>query len=312
MSFLMIPAALAIARLLAEDAPKSSWVAGITMAIGACFHGALLVFQLAEAAIIAAVPDRALATTIVSRMFEHRAFAMVLAPFFLFYLGLAAIALIIVLKSRIPKWVGLLILVGIVIELASPIPIKARILFACLTMTFAALASRIARDSLRSIPIAALIILACVPVRSQAQSVKQRMLVSASEVATSGCDDAMWNRVYNPKRLETISKCVTVKGTVALSAPDDDGDQHFLLKLDSGQDGLLNKRNIKKKDGYLVVEIVCANPISVKKAKASCRGYTNRIAIPAVGSHVAVTGSYVVDTHNGWMEIHPVSKVTRL
>ncbi len=146
MSFLMIPAALAIARLLAERAPRASWIAGITMAIGACFHGAVLVFQLAEAAIIAAVPDHALATTIVSRMFEHRAFAIVLAPFFLFYIGLAACALIILIRSAVPKWIGLLILAGMVIELASPIQIKARIFFVCLTVAFAYLALMIARS----------------------------------------------------------------------------------------------------------------------------------------------------------------------
>lgn len=144
MSFLMIPAALSIARLLANQAPRASWIAGITMAVGACFHGAVLVFQLAEAGVIAAVTDRALATTIVSRMFEHRSFTMVLAPFLLFYIGLAAFALIILIRSSTPKWVGLLILAGIVIELASPIPIKARIFFACLTVAFAVLAWRIA------------------------------------------------------------------------------------------------------------------------------------------------------------------------
>ncbi len=168
-------------------------------------------------------------------------------------------------------------------------------------------------DSVRATcAFAVVVILSCFPTRSEGQSAKHGKQPSASSVATSGCDDALWTRVYNPKRLEKIAKCVTVKGIVALSAPDDDGDQHFLLKLDPGQQGLLNKRNIKKKEGYLVVEIVCANPISVKKAKASCRGYTNRISIPAVGSHVAVTGSYVIDSHNGWAEIHPVSKVTRL
>jgi hypothetical protein len=146
MSFLMIPAALSIARLLAANAPRASWISGITMAIGACFHGAVLVFQLAEAGIIAAVPDHAVATTIVSRLFEQRSFAMVLAPFFLFYIGLAALSVIILVKSSIPKWTGLLILIGIVIELASPIPVKARIFFVCLTVAFAFLSWRIVKS----------------------------------------------------------------------------------------------------------------------------------------------------------------------
>lgn len=90
---------------------------------------------------------------------------------------------------------------------------------------------------------------------------------------------------------------------------DNDGDQHFLLKLDPGQAALVNKRNQKKKSGSLVLEIVCANPTTMKKAKAACKGYTNRIPIAPVGAHVRATGTYVIDSHNGWAEIHPVSKL---
>jgi hypothetical protein len=118
--------------------------------------------------------------------------------------------------------------------------------------------------------------------------------------------------VYNPSRLRKVSPCITVTGRVTVSLPDDDGDQHFLLMLDPGQENLLTKRNQKKKNGFLVVEIVCANRAKLKKAKSACRGYTNRIAIPAVGDHVKVTGTHVIDTHNGWAEIHPVSRVEKL
>ena len=126
------------------------------------------------------------------------------------------------------------------------------------------------------------------------------------------CDASLWTHVYNPSRLQKVSDCVTVKGIVEESVADTDGDQHFLLKLDPGERAIANKRNRKKKQGDLVVEIVCANPISEKKAKHACKGYTNAIALPAVGSHVAVTGSYVIDTHNGWAEIHPVSRIQKL
>ena len=86
----------------------------------------------------------------------------------------------------------------------------------------------------------------------------------------------------------------------------------MLLRLDAGQDTLVNKRNKKKKGGDLVIEIVCANPTDMKKPKRACQGYTNSIPIPAVGQHVRVTGTYVLDTHNGWVEIHPVSAVQRM
>ena len=142
---------------------------------------------------------------------------------------------------------------------------------------------------------------------SNAQTVKAGSKLALSQSA--GCDASLWNHVYNPKRLKRVAACITVTGVITESSADDDGDQHFLLKLDPGQDRLLNKRNRKKKGGDIVLEIVCANPIKLKKVKSACVGYTNHIAIPAVGAHVRATGTYVIDSHNGWAEIHPVSKI---
>ena len=132
--------------------------------------------------------------------------------------------------------------------------------------------------------------------------------VDASPAPSTGCDASLWNHVYNPKRLQQLQSCASVTGVITESNVDDDGDQHFLLKLDAGQDQLLNKRNTKKKGGDLVLEVVCANPTSMKKAKAACAGYTNPIPIPRVGAHVKATGTFVIDSHNGWAEVHPVSK----
>lgn len=133
-----------------------------------------------------------------------------------------------------------------------------------------------------------------------------------ARVVDASCDASLWKRVYNPIRLQQIKSCITATGTVTESNADDDGDQHFLLKLDKGQKALLNKRNMKKKDGDLVVEIVCANPVSLKKVKKTCVGYKNAVLLPSVGSHVRVTGTYVIDGHNGWAEIHPASRVELL
>lgn len=133
-----------------------------------------------------------------------------------------------------------------------------------------------------------------------------------SRFAATDCDQSLWDHVYNPSRLQKLATCVAVTGTVAESAADDDGDQHFLLKLDAGQEALVNQTNAKKKNGDLVVEIVCANPVSLSKAKSACEGYKNKIALPTIGAHVKATGAYVIDAHNGWAEIHPVSKLQRL
>ncbi len=89
----------------------------------------------------------------------------------------------------------------------------------------------------------------------------------------------------------------------------EDGDHHMLLKLDAGQEDLLTKTNRKKKQGYLVIEAVCANKTTLKKVGNTCNGYINKIQIPKLGEHVKVTGSLVIDTHNGWAEIHPITKI---
>ncbi len=125
----------------------------------------------------------------------------------------------------------------------------------------------------------------------------------------AACDSSIWKYVYDPTRLEVIDKCMTVTGVIEESSADDDGDQHMLLKLDEGQDNLLKKKNIKKKTGDLVIEAVCMNNITNPKVGGACKGYINHVQLPKVGDHVKVSGSYVIDSHNGWAEIHPITKI---
>jgi hypothetical protein len=155
------------------------------------------------------------------------------------------------------------------------------------------------------------IVYACSGEKSSPQKVAQVSSAEVSQPAATGCDASLWNHVYNPTRLQQLATCLSVTGTIDESDVDADGDQHFLLKLDPGQDTLVNKRNDKKKSGDIVLEIVCANPTTMKKAKSACAGYTNPIRIPAVGEHVKATGTYVLDSHNGWVEIHPVSTFSK-
>jgi len=130
--------------------------------------------------------------------------------------------------------------------------------------------------------------------------------------AHSDCDSSLWNHIWDPWRLHVLKQCKVVTGVVDAMGADDDGDEHILLKLDAGQESLVNKHNQEKKKGDLVVEVVCANDIKLKAAKKPCEGYVNKVQLPSVGEHVKVTGSYVVDVHNGWKEIHPVSKIEEL
>ena len=128
---------------------------------------------------------------------------------------------------------------------------------------------------------------------------------------SSQCDPSLWDHVYNRSRLEIIEPCKVVTGTVEELDQNEDGDTHMLLKLDAGYEDLLLKKNKTKKDGDLVIEVVCANAVTEKKVGTACNGYSNKISIPSVGDHIRVTGSYVNDTHNDWAEIHPVSSIQK-
>ena len=142
----------------------------------------------------------------------------------------------------------------------------------------------------------------------QTTSTDQNQKVQDNNTAID-CDTSFWKYVYNPERLEVIDKCKTVTGVIEESSADEDGDQHMLLKLDNGQEELLAKKNTKKKQGDLVIEAVCANKPTLKKVGNTCNGYINKIQIPKLGEHVKVTGSLVIDSHNGWSEIHPITKI---
>jgi hypothetical protein len=133
--------------------------------------------------------------------------------------------------------------------------------------------------------------------------------VSQPDPKTSQCDPTLWQHVWDPSRLQVLEDCKVVTGVIDELDENEDGDTHMLLKLDPGQENLLLKKNLKKKDGDLVIEVVCAHPVSDKKAVAACAGFSSTVPLPKVGDSVRVTGSYVIDSHNGWSEIHPVSKI---
>ncbi len=134
------------------------------------------------------------------------------------------------------------------------------------------------------------------------------------------CDASLWDHVYHPARLIVKQQCLAVTGTIVDATrgrePDGvrheaDGDTHGWLKLDSGQENLLNAGNTSEEGGNLVFEIVCKFPVTQRDAKAACAGYKATVQIPPVGSHVTIVGSYVQDSfHAQWNEIHPVTSIT--
>ncbi len=126
---------------------------------------------------------------------------------------------------------------------------------------------------------------------------------------SSGCSDpdSISSHVYNSYRLNVIKSCITASGVVENVFEEADGDYHVRLALDSQYSNLTNSANDQYQYGDLVVEIICALPITQSDAVSACQNYTNTITIPSVNDQITVTGPYVLDTeHSNWAEIHPV------
>ncbi len=91
-----------------------------------------------------------------------------------------------------------------------------------------------------------------------------------------------------------------------------DGDDHIRLKLDPQFANLTNYANDSGQDGDLVLEPICQHTVTQEDAIDSCQNFNYIIDIPPVGTHVQVTGSYVLDTAHGWNEIHPVTSIEEI
>ena len=123
--------------------------------------------------------------------------------------------------------------------------------------------------------------------------------------------DSISSHVYNSYRLTIVKSCIIASGVVDNVLQEADGDYHIRLALDSHYSNLTNSANDQYQYSDLVVEIVCALPITQSDAVSACQNYTNNITIPSINDHITVTGPYVLDTaHNNWAEIHPVYTLT--
>ena len=132
---------------------------------------------------------------------------------------------------------------------------------------------------------------------------------TSSQPVSALCGDpaSISSYIYNPSRLEIVKPCVIASGTVDDLRPEQDGDYHVILRLDASYANLTNTANDDYQHGDLVVEIICALPVTQQDAVSACQGYANHVPVPAVGQHIIVSGPYVLDTeHYDWAEIHPV------
>jgi hypothetical protein len=119
----------------------------------------------------------------------------------------------------------------------------------------------------------------------------------------SGCGAAaLWRHIYHPDRLRVVRQCMTVRGIVKEVRLEPDGDLHMLLATRAS---LVNSANNEYVHGDLVLEEIC-----LVDAVAACQNVPRHPTIPTIGDKVTVTGSYVLDKNQGWMEIHPVTSLT--
>ena len=157
----------------------------------------------------------------------------------------------------------------------------------------------------KTVPVMALVVVSLLVVVAAAYYLTSR--------DTSQCSDpdSISSHVYNPDRLDVIKSCTTASGFVDDVLKEADGDYHIRLALDSQYSNLTNSANDQYQYGDLVVEIICALPITQSDAVSACQNYSNNIAIPGIDDHITVTGPYVLDTgHYKWAEIHPVYTLT--
>lgn len=151
------------------------------------------------------------------------------------------------------------------------------------------------------------------PSSQQQQSSPSSSTTNNAETSPGKCDTSLWNHVYNPHRLHIVDSCKTVTGIIESKKVEKDGDYHIRLKADPQFANLVNSVNVKGQLGDLVLEPICVNPVTQPDAISACQNFHENITIPSVGSHVQVTGSYVLDNeHGGWAEIHPVTSIVKI
>jgi len=119
-----------------------------------------------------------------------------------------------------------------------------------------------------------------------------------------------WAHVYDDSRLTLLDNDVTVLGIIKDSKVSEDGDQIYYLSTPNQY--LLNSGNILITRGYLILEVICINPVSKDYVGVKCIDYINTVWLPNIGDTVKVKGVWVYDKHHGWNEIHPVVKIVKL
>jgi hypothetical protein len=131
----------------------------------------------------------------------------------------------------------------------------------------------------------------------------------SSQITATQCDQTLWEYVYNPGRLQVLDPCISVTGTVEEIRKEADGDTHVLFRLDQQFESLLNKKNISRQQGDLILEPICQDKVTQADAAEPCSRYNGPYFEPEIGQRYLVSGAYVHDADHGWNELHPVTSM---
>ena len=157
----------------------------------------------------------------------------------------------------------------------------------------------------------ALVVLICVGCRPANEAPSS--IVTIRVAAT--CEPTDQDRyVYRPARLQAVTPCIRVVGTVVASSTEADGDVHLDVRLDDPYAGLLNGGNLQE-GGNLIVEPVCRFPPVQAEAIRVCASDPDPFAgpLPGVGEHVWLEGRFALDLqHHAWAELHPLYRWGRV
>jgi hypothetical protein len=114
--------------------------------------------------------------------------------------------------------------------------------------------------------------------------------------------------VYRPARLQVLTPCVRVTGTVVALSIEADADIHMQLRLDAPYQGLVNSGN-DQEDGNLIIEPICQFPPPQADVIRICASNPDPLPgpMPSIGDHVWMEGRHVLDLqHFAWAELHPL------
>ena len=132
---------------------------------------------------------------------------------------------------------------------------------------------------------------------------------SSPSAAAAACRPTDQDRyVYRPARLQVLTACVRVTGTVAFIREEADGDLHIGLALDAPYGHLVVAANTGAERGDLVIEPVCELRVTQADAIATCAADRDPLrGLPTLGERVWMEGRSVADLqHSGWRELHPL------